>query len=73
MPRWTRSVADALDRLLADGATLPRTLVLNLHPWLIGQPWRITYLAEVLADLKKRKGIWLTTAGAIADWHLKQA
>jgi peptidoglycan/xylan/chitin deacetylase (PgdA/CDA1 family) len=72
MPRWARSVSDALDRLLADAATLPRMLVLNLHPWLIGQPWRITYLAEVLADLKKRKGLWLTTAGAIADWHLRR-
>lgn len=72
MPRWTRSIADALDALLADGARLPRALVLNLHPWLIGQPWRSTYLAEVLADLKKRKGIWFTTAGAIADWHLSR-
>ena len=73
MPRWARSIADALDRLLADGVTQPRALVLNLHPWLIGQPWRITYLAEVLTDLNRRKGIWLATAGQIADWHLQAA
>ena len=70
MARWARSVSDALDTLLADGAKQPRTLVLNLHPWLIGQPWRISYLDEVLTDLRKRPGIWFTTAGKIADWHL---
>jgi len=72
MPRWARSVSDALDRLLADGATQPRTLVLNLHPWLIGQPWRISYLSEVLADLRRRDGIWFATAGEIADWHSRR-
>jgi allantoinase len=70
MPRWARSISDALDQLLADGERLPRALVLNLHPWLIGQPWRITYLAEVLADLRKRKGIWFATAGQIAERHV---
>jgi allantoinase len=72
MPRWVRAVSDALDRLLADGATHPRALVLNLHPWLIGQPWRISYLAEVLADLRKRQDIWFATAGQIADWHIRK-
>jgi peptidoglycan/xylan/chitin deacetylase (PgdA/CDA1 family) len=72
MARWARSVSDALDTLLADGMTQPRALVLNLHPWLIGQPWRISYLDEVLADLRKRKGIWFTTAGKIAEWHLRR-
>lgn len=67
MPRWQSSIADAMDRLLEDGRTRPRMLVLNLHPWLIGQPWRISYLDAVLADLGKRKGIWFATAGEIAE------
>lgn len=66
MPRWQRSIAEAVDRLLEDGKTRPRMLVLNLHPWLIGQPWRISYLEAVLADLKRREGIWFATAGEIA-------
>ena len=72
MARWARSVSDALDTLLADGMKQPRVLVLNLHPWLIGQPWRISYLDEVLADLRRREGVWFTTAGEIADWHLQR-
>lgn len=73
MARWQRSIADALDWMIEDGKTRPRMLVLNLHPWLIGQPWRISYLDAVLADLKKREGVWCATAGEIADCWREQA
>ena len=73
MARWQRSLADALDRMIEDGKTQPRMLILNLHPWLIGQPWRISYLDAVLADLKWREGVWCATAGEIAAcWHEQQ-
>lgn len=66
MKRWVRSLADAFDRLLEDGRARPRMLLLNLHPWLIGQPWRISYLEEALDDLKRRDGVWIATASEIA-------
>ena len=73
MARWQRAVADALDRMIEDGKTQPRMLVLNLHPWLIGAPWRISYLDAVLADLKSRTGVWIATAGEIAQaWRDQQ-
>lgn len=73
MARWQLAVADALDCLLEDGKKQPRMLVLNLHPWLIGAPWRISYLDAVLADLKRRKGVWCATAGEIAEaWQAQQ-
>ena len=73
MARWQRSLADALDRMIEDGKTQPRMLILNLHPWLIGQPWRISYLDAVLKDLKRREGVWCATAGEIAAcWHEQQ-
>ncbi len=65
MKRWVQSIADALDQLLEDGRTRPRMLLVNLHPWLTGQPWRISYLEEVLCDVKRRDGIWLASAGEI--------
>ena len=73
MKRWVQSIADALDQLLEDGRTRPRMLLVNLHPWLIGQPWRISYLEEVLRDVKRRDGIWLATAGEIAASWRSQA
>ena len=66
MARWRQSIADALDQLLGEDEAGGRMLVLNLHPWLIGQPYRATYLEEVLADLRKRPGVWCATAGEIA-------
>ncbi len=73
MARWQRSIADALDRLITDGATHPRMLVLNLHPWLIGQPWRVSYLDAVLADLRRREDVWCATVGEIAAcWRGQQ-
>lgn len=73
MARWQKSIADALDRMIEDGKTRPRMLILNLHPWLIGQPWRISYLDAVLEDLKRREGVWCATAGEIAAcWHEQQ-
>ena len=66
MSRWGRTITDALDRLLKDGAESPRMLILNLHPWLIGQPWRISYLEDVLRDIRGRSGIWHATAAEVA-------
>jgi allantoinase len=66
MARWRQSISDALDRMLSESEAGGRMMVLNLHPWLIGQPYRVTYLEEVLADLQKRAGIWCATTGEIA-------
>jgi peptidoglycan/xylan/chitin deacetylase (PgdA/CDA1 family) len=69
MGAWRDAVIRALEPLESDGATSGRLLVLNLHPWLIGHPHRITYLDEVLSEINARKSIWRTTAGEIADWY----
>src|SRR5207253_2605936 len=37
------------DGLYVDGAATGRLMVLHLHPWIMGQPWRIRHLAEVPA------------------------
>jgi len=66
--RWAQAVREALDRLCEDAAKgAARHLVLNLHPWLIGQPHRIRYLEEVLDDVKSRSEIWAATAGEVAE------
>jgi hypothetical protein len=66
MPRWVRSVLDAAERLAADGRSGGRLLILNLHPWLMGQPYRCSHLAELLQALVRRPDIWFTTTDAIA-------
>jgi peptidoglycan/xylan/chitin deacetylase (PgdA/CDA1 family) len=65
-PRFPRLVEDALARLIADGSHSGRTFVLNVHPWLFGQPHRIRYLRESLRALAASPEVWRTTARDIA-------
>jgi hypothetical protein len=48
-------------------------MVLHLHPWIMGQPWRIRYLDEVLGQICGRQDVWKTTGGEIIDWFKAQS
>jgi len=71
--RWAQSVTEAFDRLYQDGAASGRLLTLNLHPYVIGQPFRIKYLDQALGYIMRREGVWAATGSEIVDWYLKQA
>jgi hypothetical protein len=58
--------------LYADGAATGRLMVLHLHPWIMGQPWRIRHLDEVLGHICARQGVWRETGGQIIDWFKAQ-
>jgi hypothetical protein len=60
---------DWFDGLYADSG---RLMVLHLHPWIIGQPWRIRHLDEVLAHITRRQGVWPATGGEIIEWFKSQ-
>jgi allantoinase len=60
------------DGLYADGAATGRLMVLHLHPWIIGQPWRIRHLDEVLGHICARQGVWKATGRQIIDWFKAQ-
>ena len=64
---------DWFDGLYADGATTGRLMVLHLHPWIMGQPWRIRHLDEVLGHICARQGVWKATGGEIIDWFKAQS
>ncbi len=70
--RYSRMVCEAFEVLYADGGDHPRLLVWNLHPWLIGQPFRIKYLAQALAHLQGRQRVWYATGSEIIDWYAAQ-
>jgi allantoinase len=56
------------DGLYADGVTTGRLMVLHLHPWIMGQPWRIRHLDEVLGHICAHAGVWKATGSEIIDW-----
>ena len=66
-PRYPGLVADAAERLCAEGRESGRMLTLGIRPWLFGMASRIRYLDEALAAAMKMDGVWSATAGEIAD------
>jgi allantoinase len=64
---------DWFDGLYVDGATSGRMMIFNLHPWVIGQPWRIRHLDEVLGHISARGAVWKTTGRDILEWYARQA
>ena len=67
--RYAQMLKEGFDSLYQDGAQNGRVLVLHLHPWLIGQPFRIGYLDDALGHMLQRQAVWTATGAEIADWY----
>jgi len=42
----------------------------HLHPFVIGQPFRLKYLAKALDYIAAHEGVWLTTSDDIAAHYV---
>ncbi|MFQ5565054.1 MAG: polysaccharide deacetylase, partial [Paracoccaceae bacterium] len=59
---------DQFDELLAQSERRPLVYTVALHPFVIGQPFRLRALRRALEHiLSHRDRLWLTTPGGIAD------
>jgi peptidoglycan/xylan/chitin deacetylase (PgdA/CDA1 family) len=67
--RYATLLTESFDTLCRDGAHNGRVLVLHLHPWLIGQPFRIGFLDQALGAMVRREGVWAASGAAIVDWY----
>ena len=67
--RYAQLLKEGFDTLYRDGEQNGRLIVLNLHPWLIGQPFRIRYLDDALGHMVRRRGVWAATGSQIIDWY----
>ena len=65
--RYGELLKQCFDTMYEDGARNGRLLVINLHPWLIGQPFRIRYLDDALGHMMAPQGVWAATGSQIAD------
>jgi allantoinase len=61
--RWERAVLETAQRMAADGG---RVLVLHVHPWVIGQPFRIRYLERALEALVRSGDVCFATCAEAA-------
>jgi allantoinase len=65
---FAEMIIDQFDEMLEQSTEQPLVFGLALHPYVIGQPFRLRHLRRALAHIAgKREHLWITTAGAIAD------
>jgi allantoinase len=71
---WADMVIDGFEEMLAQSARQPLVFNLSLHPYLVGQPFRLRQLRRLLAHvLSHRERIWLCRAGDVAAHAAQQA
>lgn len=59
---------DFAERLRQTADGIPQVMGIALHPYIIGQPYRIRALRRALSLIAaEREAVWITTAGAIHD------
>lgn len=61
-------IADFSERMRQVGDGLPQVMGIALHPYIVGQPYRLRALRRALNVIAaQREAVWITTAGAIYD------
>ncbi|WP_424812528.1 polysaccharide deacetylase [Roseococcus sp. YIM B11640] len=61
-------IDDFAERIQQTSDGVPQVMGIALHPYIIGQPYRLRALRRALATIAdERDKVWITTAGAIFD------
>jgi allantoinase len=58
-------IIDQFDEMRLQSAAQPLVMGIALHPYLVGQPYRLRHLRRALSHIAAAKDIWFTTPGAI--------
>lgn len=65
---FARMIVDQFDEMLAQAREQPLVMGIALHPYLVGQPYRLRHLRtalEHIARVRDTDGLWFATPGAI--------
>ena len=72
--QFAEAIVDAFDEMLEQSKAAPLVMGIALHPYIVGQPARLRPLRQALSHIARhRDGIWIATAGAIAEHAAAQA
>ncbi len=64
---FAQMVIDQFDEMLAQSVAQPLVMGVALHPYIVGQPYRLRHLRRALQHIAARRAeVWITTPGAIA-------
>ena len=62
-------IIDNFDEMLEQSRHQPLVMGIALHPYLVGQPYRLRHLRRALSHIvDRREGVWLCRAGDIHDF-----
>jgi peptidoglycan/xylan/chitin deacetylase (PgdA/CDA1 family) len=61
-------IVDNLDEMLTQSREQPLVMGIALHPYIVGQPYRLRHLRRALKHVTAAKRVWLTTPGAICEF-----
>jgi peptidoglycan/xylan/chitin deacetylase (PgdA/CDA1 family) len=67
---FARMIVDQFDEMREQARAQPLVMGIALHPYLVGQPYRLRHLRQalqVLASARGRGEVWFSTPGAICD------
>ena len=67
---WAAMVKEAVNCLSQGDPARARLLVLNLHAWIAGQPFRIGHVREALSPLVDNPNVWVTSPGKVCAHYL---
>jgi allantoinase len=60
-------IIDQFDEMLEQSEAMPLVMGIALHPYIVGQPYRLRQLRRALSHIAARRdAVWITNAGAIA-------
>jgi len=65
-------IVDNFDEMLVQSKKQPLVMGIALHPYLVGQPYRLRHLRRALKHIVRTKDVWLTTPGKICDFVSKR-
>jgi allantoinase len=67
MKDFAQMIVDNFDEMLAQSQSQPLVMGIALHPYIVGQPYRLRHLRRALQHIAAhREDVWFTTPGAIA-------
>ena len=66
---FERMMIDQFDEMLLQSKKFPLFYTIVLHPFIIGQPFRLRALRRALTHISARRDeVWITTPGGVADF-----
>ncbi len=65
---FAQMIVDNFDEMLEQSRRQPLVMGIALHPYIVGQPYRLRHLRRALQHLcEHRREVWFTTPGAICE------